>query len=221
MIKLIPYPNSTPQAFDDYTRQNALLQAAFLGGDRIPAVRDNQIVQGSIFQIAGPVFIADADTEITGGKSDYVKISVNVDGDRATAEFVADLSGVSWNPVYNGYYDAAGNLYLFDEGKAHAAGQVAELNRLNPEYLRAHGDQKIYGRLTLEDTNLIRWGAIKAIGTPLSVTSVGAPALTALNSRDFVLADSYNGRLIAYRFDGTNFTPIGTPLSVSNLNYKA
>ncbi len=117
MIKLIPYPNSTPQAFADYTRQNKLLQTAFLGGDRIPAVRDNQIVQGSIFQIAGPVFFAESDTEIIGEKSDYVRISVNAEGDTATAEFVFSLfSSVSWNPVYNGYYDVGGNLYLFDEG---------------------------------------------------------------------------------------------------------
>ncbi len=220
MIKLIPYPNSSPQSLADYEKQNALLQAAFLGGDRIPAVRDNQIVQGSIFQIAGPVFVAETDTEITGEKSDYVKISVNVDGDRAAAEFVPDLAGVMWNPIYNGYYDADGNLYLFDEGKAHAAGQVAELNRLNPEYLRAHGDQKIYGRLTLEDTNLIKWGAIKSFGTPLSVADLISPALTALNSRDFVLADG-NDSLTAYRFDGTNFSQIGESLSVPDLSSPA
>ncbi len=40
---------------------------------------------------------------------------------------MANLAGVTWNAAYNGYYDVSGNLYIFNEGKAVQAGEIASV----------------------------------------------------------------------------------------------
>ncbi len=201
MIKLIPYPSSTPQSVEDYNRQNTLLQTALLRADIVRQVDGNKIVQGAIFQIAGPVFISDTGTEITGTKSDYVRISVSAAGDTAVAEFVPDLTGVSWNSVYRGYYDDAGNLYLFDESKAKADGKIAEYKKSDTTFLRTYGTQKIYGRKIFEDTNLIKWRETRKLQGLESNNDTGqTPAVAALNGNDFVLVDTELNRLRLYEY---------------------
>jgi len=71
------------------------------------------ILKGALFNIGGSMFMADSDTAISGTTSDYIKLTVS--GDTATAAYVTNISGVSWNGAYQGCFDSSGNLYITDE----------------------------------------------------------------------------------------------------------
>lgn len=122
---------TSPQALatspNDWIAAVNLIEKLYLGHE-IP-VRidyDNDLVlKGSVFQIGGSVYIASADTSITGTPSDYVKIIPGVS--TATAAYVANLTGVTWNDTYNGYYDVGGNFYIFDEDKAYYEGVITDV----------------------------------------------------------------------------------------------
>jgi hypothetical protein len=140
-INRVDYPASTPASLTDWTDNISLHEASFLRTEesqRIDYANDN-VFQGAVFQIGGSVYLADADTAITGTASDYVKITPS--GATASAAYVADLTGVSWNAVYNGWYDGSGNLYVFDEGKAKAAGEITEVHG---RYLMQQANGEIY-----------------------------------------------------------------------------
>lgn len=71
------------------------------------------ILKGALFNIGGSMFMADSDTAISGTASDYIKLTVS--GEIASAAYTADVSGVSWNGLYQGCFDISGNLYITDE----------------------------------------------------------------------------------------------------------
>lgn len=80
-------------------------------------VHSGKIVKGSLFSIGGAMFVADGDTAISGTVSNYIAITAS--GDTATAAYVSTLPAtIAFNGAYSGYYDASGNLYLFDESDA-------------------------------------------------------------------------------------------------------
>lgn len=122
-INRVDYPaNLTDQA--DFSAHGELIETRFLDQSYAPQfVVAGEIPQGVVLQIGGVVYRADSDTAITGAASDYVRIVP--DGATATAEYVANLSGVTWNTQYNGYYDTSGNLYVFDEGVAVYNGELS------------------------------------------------------------------------------------------------
>ena len=119
----IDYPiNLTNQG--DFSKHSELIETGFLDQSYILNIVDGGVIpQGSVVQVGGVVYRADADENITGTTSDYVKIVAN--GATASAEYVADLTGVTWNKVYNGYYDGPGDLYLFNENKALLNGEIS------------------------------------------------------------------------------------------------
>lgn len=124
-INLITYPSDVPVSIDDWQNNIKLHDAVLLQQEdpwRIDYDND-EVMQGSVFQIQGAIYQADSDTEITGSASDYVKITPV--GETASAAYVANLTGVSWNNVYKGYYDGSGNLHVFDEIKAILAGAIS------------------------------------------------------------------------------------------------
>jgi hypothetical protein len=123
-INLIVAPNSTPTAVADYQSQNNLINALAKKADVIPWT-GSDMNDGYIFQIGGAVYQVDGATAITGTPSPYVQITAS--GATASAAFVASLSGVTWNSVYNGYYDGSGRLYLFDEVGAIDIGQLSTI----------------------------------------------------------------------------------------------
>jgi hypothetical protein len=123
----INYPNALPVEKQDFVKQNNLIETGFLRvNDPWPVVGGN-IVKGAVFQLGGSVYIATSNTAIAGVPSDYVKLTPSGDGSTCSPEYVANLAGVSWNDAYNGYYDVAGNLYVFDEGLAFLNGQISTL----------------------------------------------------------------------------------------------
>ena len=126
-INKLSYPNAAApiEGDSDWSKFIILIQTAFLNIENPIRVISGNIKKGSIFQIGGSVYIADADTAITGVASEYIKITPDTENDVADAAYVADLTGVTWNDTYNGYYDASGNLYLFNEAVALAAEEIA------------------------------------------------------------------------------------------------
>ena len=105
LIRVAQY-NSTPTVVEDYQAQNAHLQAftnqlmtqQFI----LDAGTDQPVIkQGCYVSHGGSLYIADADTSITGSPSDgsvYIRVSGTTS---LTVEFVTDISGYAWNPVYS------------------------------------------------------------------------------------------------------------------------
>ena len=104
LIRVAQY-NSTPTVVEDYQAQNAHLQAftnqlmtqqfILSEGTAQPVIK-----QGCYVSHGGSLYIADADTSITGSPSDgsvYIRVSGTTS---LTVEFVTDISGYAWNPVY-------------------------------------------------------------------------------------------------------------------------
>ena len=128
-IVRIPYPNALPKVQADFVAQNNLIRTGFLQVNKsIWEDAANNIVQGAVFQVGGTVYYCNAATAIGGGASAYIKLTPSGDGSIVTPTYVADLTGVTWNSAYNGYYDVGGNAYIFDELVAIQAGEIATAN---------------------------------------------------------------------------------------------
>ena len=152
-LNRIDYPaNLTTQA--DFSQHSELIETRFLDQVTPPLqVVAGVIPQGVVLQIGGAVYRSDSDTTITGTPSDYVRVTP--DGATATAAYVSTLAGVSWAKQYAGYYDGSDNLYLFDEGKALAAGDIAS----------------VFGRyLAQQENGDVRVGRDLSVGNDLTVT---------------------------------------------------
>jgi len=105
LVRVAQY-NSTPTVVEDYQAQNAHLQAftnqlltqQFIldSGTAQPVIK-----QGCYVSHGGSLYVADADTSITGSPSDgsvYIRVSGTTS---LTVEFITDISGYTWNPVYS------------------------------------------------------------------------------------------------------------------------
>jgi hypothetical protein len=119
-INRLDFGTTPNPAAGDWALNAAILAKAFQNNYSPLQFNDTDILQGSTFQIGGIIYYTNSDTTITGTPSNYVKLTPNVGDSGATcdAAFVANLSGVTWNKIYNGYYDGSGNLYIFDEVRA-------------------------------------------------------------------------------------------------------
>jgi hypothetical protein len=104
LVRVAQY-NSTPTVVGDYQAQNAHLQAftnqlmtqQFIldSGTAQPVIK-----QGCYVSHGGSLYIADADTAITGSPADgsvYIRVSGTTS---LTVEFVNNISGYAWNTVY-------------------------------------------------------------------------------------------------------------------------
>jgi len=104
LVRVAQY-NSTPTVVEDYQAQNAHLQAftnqlltqQFIldSGTAQPVIK-----QGAYVSHGGSLYVADADTSITGSPADgsvYIRVSGTTS---LTVEFVTNISGYTWNPVY-------------------------------------------------------------------------------------------------------------------------
>ena len=139
-LNLIVAPTPVaPAGLADYVAQNNLIEAGSLNTEQPLRVISGDIPESTVLQIGGAIYRADSDTAITGGASDYVKVTPA--GATASAAYVADLTGVTWNKTYNGYYDVSGNLYVFNESKALYNGEIAAIQT---RYLNIEEDGNIY-----------------------------------------------------------------------------
>lgn len=128
MLNLLEFPEDPALTGADWSKAVAMLARIILDSEGPYRISGSNVLRGSLFNVGGAVYVADSDTAISGTASPYVKITPA--GTVASAAFVANLSGVSWNDAYNGYYDASGNLYVFDEMKAYGAGAIASLKTI-------------------------------------------------------------------------------------------
>ena len=126
-INRVSYPTTPNPVSGDWAKLVNIVTKSFQNINDPLQVDGSNIPQGATFQVGGVVYYADADTAITGTASDYVKLTPSSDGSTLDAAFVSSLSGVTWNKVWNGYYDTGGNLYLFDEFLAYSSGEVSSL----------------------------------------------------------------------------------------------
>ena len=104
LVRVAQY-GSVPGPVTDYQAQNAHLQAftnqlltqQFIldSGTDQPVIK-----QGCYVSHGGSLYVADADTAITGSPSDgsvYIRVSGTTS---LTVEFITNISGYAWNPVY-------------------------------------------------------------------------------------------------------------------------
>lgn len=143
-INKITAPSGTPASIADYQAQNNLIGALHLAVQGADRVSGTNIVKSAVFYVGGATYLADDDTAITGSESAYVKLTVSVDGLTLDASFVADLTGVTWNTAYLGYYDVDGNLYVFDEYDAFQAGEITTPHETDTFAKLRHGYAEFY-----------------------------------------------------------------------------
>ena len=138
-LNRVDYPaNLTAQA--DFSAHGTLIETGYLDKSFAPLlVLGGEIPQGIVLQIGGVVYRADSAETVTGTASKYVRVAPS--GATATANYVTNLSGVSWNAQYNGYYDGSGNLYIFDENQALYDGAVATVKT---RFVQQAEDGKVY-----------------------------------------------------------------------------
>ena len=178
LIRVAQY-NYTPTVVEDYQAQNAHLQAftnqlmtqQFIldAGTAQPVIK-----QGCYVSHGGSLYIADADTAITGSPADgsvYIRVSGTTS---LTVEFVNDISGYTWNPVYTALTSGSYTLLPYLIVKASSVWTRYNLNPNNQSF----GDTRL--------NSLAVTGAIS--GTSLD-TGQGANELYAMN-QDLETTDS-------------------------------
>ena len=112
MIEKIIAPSEVPISIDDWQHLIEIQAALLLAVQGAERIVGSNVVRGAVFLVGGATYLATADTAITGTASDYVKLTVSLDGLTLTPSYVADLTGVTWDSANNGYYDVDGNLYV-------------------------------------------------------------------------------------------------------------
>lgn len=129
-LNRIVYPTTPDPVTGDWALINALMTKTFQNMySPIQLLTGNFMPQGVVVQIGGIIYFGTTDTAITGTPSDYVKFTPNAGDSGATCDvaYVADLTGVTWNKLYSGYYDVSENLYTFDEVSAYLAGDLTTM----------------------------------------------------------------------------------------------
>ncbi len=141
----IDFPTTPNPVAGDWAKIVSLVSKGFQNINSPLQVDGSNIPSGATFQVGGIIYYGTSDTSISGTSSDYVKIEPNSGDSSATAlaSFVSSLSGVTWNKVYNGYYDGDGNLYIFDEVKAILAGHLSGSYSKFSELWNAHLGQNL------------------------------------------------------------------------------
>ncbi len=138
LIRVAQY-NSTPTVVGDYQAQNAHLQAftnqlmtqQFIldSGTAQPVIK-----QGCYVSHGGSLYIADADTAITGSPADgsvYIRVSGTTS---LTVEFVNNISGYAWNPVYSALTSGSYTLLPYLIVKASAVWTRYNFNPNNQQF---------------------------------------------------------------------------------------
>ena len=138
LIRVAQY-NSTPTVVEDYQAQNAHLQAftnqlmtqQFIldSGTDQPVIK-----QGCYVSHWCSLYIADADTSITGSPSDgsvYIRVSGTTS---LTVEFVTDISGYAWNTVHTALTSGSYTLLPYLIVKASTVWTRYNFNQNNQQF---------------------------------------------------------------------------------------
>jgi hypothetical protein len=171
LIRVAQY-SSTPTVVGDYQAQNAHLQAftnqlmtqQFIldSGTAQPVIK-----QGCYVSHGGSLYVADADTAITGSPADgsvYIRVSGTTS---LTVEFVTDISGYAWNPVYSALTSGSYTLLPYLIVKASTVWTRYNFNPNNQQF----GNTTIGGTLSVT-------GEISGNSIDVSATLKGYMATT-------------------------------------------
>ncbi len=182
-IVRIPDPTALPTIQNDYVRQNNLIAIGFLQVNK-PIWEDaaNNIVQGAVFQVGGTVYHCTAATAIGGGASNYIKLTPSGDGSTLAPTYVADLTGVTWNSAYNGYYDVSGNAYIFDELTAYRDGEISSFNNKLWNAIHNSDIDFILGKMNIVLTNY----------TTTTVSQIASGSWAEINGRKYIITSNLN-----------------------------
>src|SRR5574344_1081184 len=154
LVRVAQY-NSTPTVVEDYQAQNAHLQAftnqlltqQFIldSGTAQPVIK-----QGAYVSHGGSLYVADADTSITGSPSDgsvYIRVSGSTS---LTVEFINDISGYVWNPVYTALTSSTYTLLPYLIVKASAVWTRYNFNPNNQSF----GDTRLNSLAVLNNATV-------------------------------------------------------------------
>lgn len=87
------------------------LNAHAINVNPIIKIANGYVKKGAMFCIGGELFAADADTAILGSNAGAIAVRFDVSGTTATATYVDDDTGVTWDGAYHGWYDTSGTYY--------------------------------------------------------------------------------------------------------------
>lgn len=187
LVRVAQY-SSTPTVVGDYQAQNAHLQAftnQLLTQQFILDVGTAQpvIKQGCYVSHGGSLYIADADTAITGSPSDgsvYIRVSGTT---TLTVEFVTNISGYTWNPVYTALTSGSYTLLPYLIVKASPVWTRYNFNPNNQQFDNARiGALAVTGNATVGGTLGVT-GAISgaSVGVTGNATVGGTLGFASLN----------------------------------------
>lgn len=148
---LISAPDSVPTSTADWAKINNVLLTIGMALLSPARISGGNVIRGSVVHFAGAWYVTDSDTAISGTASNYVKLT-NTAG-TVTASYSANLTGVSWNKTWNGYYNAGGEYFIFDVMKARGAGLISDTYGLTFWQPQDAGMAKFLGA-ALSPTNL-------------------------------------------------------------------
>lgn len=172
-----PTPSGPLTLATGYQRQNTKSEAQVQSFTDRAIVDGSTIHGGAVFPIGGILYKATSDTTITGAASLYVKITPSLDGSTASASFVANVTGVTWNHTYGGYYDGGSpdSLYLFDEALAVSRGIISSRKTNMGAVPSIVIDHRItQGVARTETMNALEVGQTALVQWALQITSGGS-----------------------------------------------
>ena len=227
-IARVDFPTVPNPVAGDWALLTELVSKSFKNiNNPLQAISGN-IPQGSLFQVGDVIYYANADYAITGTSSNYVKLTPTVSGDELNAAYVSSLTGVSWNKIYNGYYDVSGNLYVFDEAKAIYANILAVsytrlladpiFNAVTAKTLALSNNANIGGTLGVTGAATIGGAlACPTINTGLGAFEIGQNLRTTDTVEFANITKASNPVASVYTDDFVNYTvyPIGSVVLVN------
>lgn len=122
-ISQVQDPSDNPETLADWQKISNIFQTTWLAITGSLKIVSGNIQKGSAVNIGGKWYVATANTAITGTASEYVRLTASAGS--VIAEYVENLTDVFWSQSWNGFYDALGRVYVFDEVKAFADGAIS------------------------------------------------------------------------------------------------
>ena len=162
-INEVLFPTVPNPVSGDWSKAVELIEHAYKNINNPLQVDGSNVPEGAVFQVGAHVYHADSATAITDTASDYVKLEVS--GTTLVPSFVVDLTGVTWNSLYGGYYDTSGNLYVFDEVKAILAGDLVGGSSKFAELWNNNFDQRLKTTDDVTFNSVIATGGVDAGGS--------------------------------------------------------
>lgn len=106
-------------------------------------VSGGYVKSGSLWNIGGSMFLADSDTAITGTRSaSTTGVKFTVSGDSAAVSY--GTGTLTWNGIYQGYYDTSGNYYY----KGNIISGTILLDNQNSEEIIVGASESSYTEIT-------------------------------------------------------------------------